>query len=103
MKNALDYFEATERRLAQKTGFIDSKRKSSFGETYKSAKSIGTSLLAYGKQCPIAVMIDKSCNCIDSMLGALYANDFYVVIDVKSPKERIESILYTLKNPIIDL
>ena len=101
MKNALDYFEATERRLTQKTGFIDSKRKSSFGETYKSAKSIGTSLLAYGKQRPIAVIIDKSCNCIDSMLGALYANDFYVVIDVKSPKERIESILHTLKNPII--
>ena len=101
MKILLDYFEATERGLTDKTAFIDTKRMSSFGETYKNAKKIATRLFRYGIKNPIAVMIDKSCNCIDSILGALYANDFYVVIDVKSPKERIESILHTLRNPII--
>lgn len=101
MKNILEHFERTTKRTPNKVGFIDSNRQSTFAETLSSAKSIATSLLSYGKQRAVAVMIEKSCNCIDSMLGALYAGDFYVVIDIKSPKDRIESILNTLKNPVI--
>lgn len=101
MKTILTYFEQTTKRFFNKIGFIDMDRQSTFAEVMEQAKSIGTSLLPYGKQRPIAVMMNKSCNCIISMLGALYANDYYVVIDVKSPKDRIESILKTLKNAVI--
>lgn len=101
MKNILETIEKTGQRYPNKTAFVDSIRKSTFSETILHAKQIASGLLSYGARRPVAVMIDKSCNCIDSMLGALYANDFYVVIDVKSPKDRIESILHTLKNPII--
>lgn len=101
MKTILTYFEKTTEQYPKETAFIDTTRQLTFFETMSHAKSIGTALNLHGKQRAIAVMIDKSCNCIDSMLGVLYANDFYIVIDVKSPKERIESILHTLKNPII--
>lgn len=101
MKNILETFENTIIQHPEKTAFVDSDRESSFFETSIHAKRIASGLLEYGKQRSIVVMIDKSCNCIDCMLGALYANDFYVVIDVKSPKDRIESILHTLKNPVI--
>lgn len=101
MKNILEYFELTERRFPDKTAFIDSNRTSSFGETYKNARRIATRLTEFGTKRPIAIFIDKSCNCIDCMLAALYAGDFYTVIDVKSPKDRVESILKTLKNAVI--
>lgn len=35
------------------------------------------------------------------MLGAMYAGDYYVVVDVHSPADRIENILSTLDKPII--
>lgn len=101
MKNILETFENTIIQHPEKIAFVDSDRESSFSETSFHAKRIASGLLEYGKQLSIVVMIDKSCNCIDSMLGALYANDFYVVVDVKSPEDRIESILHTLKNPVI--
>ena len=40
-------------------------------------------------------------NCIDTMLGALYAGDFYIVVDVHSPMDRIENILGVLDEPLI--
>lgn len=101
MKNILETIEKTTYLYSDKTAFVDSVRKSTFSESLQNAKRIGSFLLKYGKQIPVAVMIDKSCNCIDGMLGALYANDFYVVIDVKSPKDRIDNILHTLKTPLI--
>ena len=101
MKNILQYFELTVRLHPNKAAFFDSGRHSTFSETMTHAKSIATALLPFGRQRPVAVLIDKSCNCIDCMLGALYANFFYTVIDVKSPEERIGSILNTLQNPVI--
>ena len=96
-KSIISYFQKTAKKRPNKIAFIDEMRQSTFFETMAHAESIGTSLVSQGKQRAIAIMIDKNCNCIDCILGALYANDFYVVIDVKSPKERIESILHTLK------
>lgn len=101
MKNILEYFELTTEKFPDKIGFTDSKREATFAETMSKAKRIGTYLSAFGKKKAVAVMIDKTCNCIDAMLGALYAGDYYVVIDVHSPKDRIENILGVLENPII--
>lgn len=101
MKNILEFLELTTEKYSDKVGFVDSIRKSTFGETMRNAKSIATALLPYGKRRAVAVFIDKNCNCIDSILGALYAGDFYVVVDVKSPKDRIESIMTTLNNAVI--
>lgn len=101
MKNILQLFEKTASLHPDKTAFVDAGRRSTFAQTMENAKRIASALLPYGKQRPVAVMIDKSCSCIDCMLGALYANAFYTVIDVKSPQERIASILQTLKDPVI--
>lgn len=101
MKNILEYFEKTTQRYPDKIGFVDEQRAATFAETEECAKSIGTALSAYGSKRPVAIFIDKNVNCIETMLGALYANDFYIVIDVHSPNERIESILDILDNPIL--
>lgn len=101
MKNVLEFFEKTTIEYPDKIGFTDSSRKATFSEVMKNAKAIGTHLTESGTKRPVAILIDKNVNCIEAMLGAMYAGDFYVVVDVHSPTDRIENILNTLENPII--
>lgn len=101
MKNILEYFEITQNRFPDKTGFVDSTESTTFREAMRRAKSIATALLPFGTKRAVAVFIDKSCHCVDGMLAALYAGDFYTVVDVKSPADRIASILSTLGDPVI--
>ncbi len=101
MKNILEYFEATTAKYPDKIGFTDIKRKSTFLETMCNAKRIASALSVYGTRKPVAILIDKTCNCIDTMLGSLYAGNFYIVIDVHSPQDRIENILSTLEETVI--
>lgn len=101
MKNVLELLETTVSKYPDKLGFVDSKRSSSFKETYINAKRIASAFLKYGSRRSIAIFIDKSCNCVDCMLAALYAGDYYTVIDIKSPVDRIMSILHTLKDSVI--
>ena len=101
MKNVLEYFEETTKNFPNKVGFTDSDRKSTFSETMQNAKSIASSLTTFGTKKAVAVIIDKNCNCIDAMLGALYAGDYYFVVDVHSPQDRIENILSTLGSAVI--
>ncbi len=101
MKNILECFEATVSQYPDKIGFIDADREATFFQTMNCAKKIGTRLSDFGRKRAVAILIDKNCNCIDAMLGVLYAGDYYIVVDVHSPADRIQSILSTLDNPII--
>lgn len=101
MRNVLEFFEKTTIEYPDKIGFTDSSRKATFSEVMKNAKAIGTALAEKGTKRPVAILIDKSVNCIEAMLGAMYAADFYVVVDVHSPTDRIENILNTLDDPVI--
>lgn len=101
MKNILEYLEKTVGQYPNKVAFVDEYRESTFIDSQLSAKRIGTKLLSFGSNRAIAVLIDKNCNCIESMLGALYAGDFYIVLDVHSPEERLCNILETLEDAII--
>ena len=91
-----------QKRYPEKVGFTDSGREADLcgGEAARK----GHRLLSgrTGKQThPVAILIDKKVNCIDTMLGALYAGDFYVVVDVHSPADRIENILGVLDDLLV--
>lgn len=101
MKNILEYFEETTEKTPNKVGFTDATREATFLQTMDNAKKIGTTLSNYGSRRAVAILIDKTCNCIDAMLGVLYAGDYYIVVDVHSPIDRIETILTTLDNPVV--
>ena len=69
-----------------------------YKEFLKNAKKIGTTLSNKGsRNKPIAIFIDKSVACLESMFGVLYSGNFYTIIDTKSPRERINLILNTLE------
>ena len=101
MKNVLEFFENTVQQFPQRIAFTDSERQATYTQTAHNARAIACALCKKGVKKPVAVLIDKSVNCIESMLGTLYAGDFYVVLDVHSPKDRIDEILRVLGDVIL--
>lgn len=101
MKNILEYLEATALALPDKVGFSDEKRELTFAQMVNNARVLGTALSVYGKRRPVAILIDRSCCCIEAMLGVLYAGDFYTVVDVHSPVDRIREIIGVLEAPVV--
>lgn len=101
MKTILDYFEETTEKFPDKVGFSDGSQELTFGQATDNARRIATVLACFGCKRPVAIFMDRTCGCLSAMLGALYANDFYTIIDVHSPADRIQSILETLENPLV--
>lgn len=97
MKNILEYLEQTAENHPDKIGFSDETRDVTFSELMQNAQRIAGSLARIGCRKPVAVLIDRNVSCIEAMFAAVYAGNFYVVIDVHSPEARIRSILETLQ------
>ena len=99
-KNILQYLEQTAKKYANKTVFADINREVTYSEFIENSKKIGSSLSNTEKMNqPIAILLDKSVACLEAMMGVLYSGNFYTILDVKSPNERLASILDTL-NPV---
>lgn len=96
-KNILDCLERTEKTYSNKLAFVDNKRETTYKELLENSKRIGTYLSTNEKNQPIAIFIDKTVSCLETMFGVLYSGNFYTVIDTKSPMERINLILNTLE------
>jgi D-alanine--poly(phosphoribitol) ligase subunit 1 len=101
-KNILQCLEKTSKKYADKKSFCSIDKEITYNELLTSSKKIGTKIaeIVCCTNNPIVIFIDKSTNCIETMLGILYSGNFYTVLDVNSPKERLASILNTL-NPIM--
>ena len=103
-KTIVDYLEETTLKYSDKIAFVEEKRSVTYKELQDNSKKIGTGIIENNKELrnkPIAIYIDKSIACIESMLGIIYSGNFYTVLDTKSPNERIELILNTLEPEII--
>ena len=100
-KTIIDYLEKTTKKYPNKIAFEDINKSITYKELKNSEEIIGTAISNQIKQTnkPIAIVIDKSVICIETMLGIIRSGNFYTVIDTKSPEDRINTILTTL-NPI---
>ena len=98
MKTILDYLERTCSSYPEKIAITDAHSEDSFHMLTERAKKIGSGLISSIKTIgqPIAVFMDKSVACLETMLGILYSGNCYVVLDTKSPGERLGKILDTL-------
>lgn len=96
-QNVLEMLEATEKQHPDKTAFSDIDGAYSFKELAARARAIGSSLAAKGcRNKPIAVLLDKSKECVCAFMGVVYSGNFYVVLDTAMPAERVNHILNTL-------
>lgn len=99
-KIMLQYLEETTLKFPNKIAFEEINRTVTYEEFTQNAKKIGSGISNIEKiNQPIAIFLDKSVGCLETMMGVLYSGNFYTVLDTKSPLERISSILSTL-NPI---
>ena len=97
-KNILEYLEYTAARLPEKIAFSTGKESMTFCEVQSAARSIGSFLAGsgfYGE--PVVIFMDKHPRTVSSFFGVIYAGCFYVCIDEKMPKARIEAIFENLR------
>ena len=91
-RTILEILEETTEKLPNKIIYEDINRKDTYTEFVKSAKKIGSSLAnkinSINK--PIAIYIDRSVTCLETMMGVTYSGNYFTVLDIKSPKERID-------------
>mgnify|MGYP001522140789 FL=1 len=98
VKNILQYLEKTVESYPDKIAFTDINREVTYKEIMENAQKLGTHLSKKNtRNSPIAIIIDKTVECLEAMFGVLYSGNFYTVIDTKSPIARIKLILDTLE------
>ena len=91
----IELFEETVGKYPEKTAVIDKDRTISFADLRRKALLTGERIagLDIPQNRPIGVFLDKSVESVYADLGILYAGDFYMNLDIKTPAERIKNIL----------
>jgi len=101
-KNILQYLEQTAARLPSKLAFSTGKEGMSFSEVLDGARAIGTYLAKNGYyREPVVIFMDKHPHTVTAFFGAIAAGCFYVCIDEKMPRARIEAIFESLKPRVL--
>ena len=96
-KNILEYLERTAARLPDKMAFSGGKESMTFGEVLSQARSIGTALAERGiYREPVVIFMDKHPKTVTAFWGVIYSGSFYVCLDEKMPRARIDAILQNL-------
>ena len=101
-RTVTDYLDRSVERFPNKIAVQDSKRSLSFMEVQKEAMQLA-SFLSSKKlfKKPIAIFLEKSTECFSSIFGVAYSGNYYTIIDVKMPAERIQRILNILSPEMI--
>ena len=91
----IELFEETVRKYPQKVAVIDKDREIVFSGLRGKSLQLASALMAWGigQNRPVGVFLDKSIESVYADLGILYAGDFYMNLDIKTPAERIRNIL----------
>ena len=102
VRNVLEYLEQARERFGEKVAFADVEGACTYAELEERAKRIGSALaviLEPGK--PVPVFMEKGVDAICLFMGIVYAGCFYVLLDTKQPKGRLEQILETLDAEVL--
>ena len=93
--NLIELFEETVKNYPQKVAVIDKDREITFSDLQKKSLQLASTLIAQGigQNKPVGVFLDKSIESVYADLGILYAGDFYMNLDIKTPAERIRNII----------
>ena len=93
--NLIELFEETVKRYPQKVAVIDKDREITFSVLHQQSLRLASRLISMGiaQNKPVGVFLDKSIESVYADLGILYAGDFYMNLDIKTPAERIRNII----------
>lgn len=100
--NVLEYLERSAERFPDKIVFGDTSRKLTYREFMDLAKRAGSCLAAFHlKNQPIAVITTHSVECLIAFFGVVYSGNFYVPLDSKQPRARMQAILDVARPGIV--
>lgn len=102
IKTITDYLDETAKHFPDKVGVKDIKTEFTFTAIRNNAMKIGTCLGERGMfKRPVAIYLDKNADCFTTIFGVAYSGNFYTIIDVTMPQERIEKILNILEVDVV--
>ncbi|MGA2243179.1 MAG: amino acid adenylation domain-containing protein [Verrucomicrobiota bacterium] len=102
--NVLEYLEKGPLlKCRDKLAIRDLSRGVTFGELERFAKNCATLILKKTTVVnqPVAVFLPKSIEAIIADLGVLYTGNCYANLDIKSPPQRLQSMMQNLKASVI--
>ncbi len=96
-RNILEILEEIGNKYPNKIIYEDINRGDTYKEYIENCKKIGTGIANKVNKLhkPIAIFIDRTVNCLETMMGVTYSGNFFIVLDTKSPKERNNLIINT--------
>lgn len=97
MKTILDIFKENSVKFRDKLLFRDDKTEITYGDFYAKSCEMACGLSDIGLKKPIAVFDNRNVNTLLAMFAVIRSGNFYVVIDSKSPADRIQKIFDILK------
>lgn len=97
-KNVLFYIEEAALAHPDRIALADENMELSYSGLIDDVHHIGSGLASCDiRRAPVAVFLERSPACAAALLGVLCSGNYYVVIDIDMPKDRIRRILDSLK------
>lgn len=97
-----DYLNESAVKYRDKTAFADEARVLTFYGLQQEARHIAGALIERKiTKKPVAIFMDKGVACLSAFFGAAYSGNFYTVIDVEMPDQRIDKILTSFQPAVI--
>ena len=103
MKNIVEMLENSCSRYPDKTMLMEPEKSITYKAFVNEAKAIACKIIEKipSQNQPVVILIDKSIQALVSMMGVLYSGNYYTILDVKMPVERMECILNTLQPSLL--
>ena len=102
MYTILDYLDRAALKWPEKTAFADEENACTFSELKEKAGAAGSALIredCFGK--PVMLLMEKSVQTIEVMMGVVSAGGFYVILDASQPLDRLNRIVETLDSKVL--
>lgn len=102
IKTITDYLDNTVDKYPNKIGVKDACKEYTFVKIKEKALKIASGLGKKGLfKKPVAVYLDKNVDCFTTIFGVAYSGNFYTILDVVMPQERVEKILRVLEATVV--
>ncbi|WP_026514161.1 amino acid adenylation domain-containing protein [Butyrivibrio sp. LB2008] len=102
MNNIIRLLEESAKNNPDKYVFVEKDNQISYSEFIDKSKCFGNYFINEGFcKDSIAIFMPKGIECLIAMFGTLYSACYYSVLDVESPKERLNAIFSSLNPKVI--
>ena len=102
MRNVLEYLENSEIEFKNKIAIIEEDKRCTYHELIEKSKRIASAVINVNAvRKPVPILMEKGINAVCSFFGAVYAGDFYILLNPDLPVNRLKDILETLESKVI--